>query len=65
MSPKFYIEFPEDYAKSGDILDTCYVAQFKVLEKPYKKWYKKLLQFITFGWYKAPYQYKVQLYEKD
>lgn len=63
MNPKFYIKFPEDYAKSGDILGTCYGAQLKVLEKPYKKWYKKLLQFITFGWYKAPYQYKVQLYE--
>lgn len=33
----------------------------KVLETPHKKWYKQLLQFISFGLYKAPHQYKCKL----
>ncbi len=36
-------------------------TKLKVLESPHKKWYKILLQWVTFGWYKVPYQYKVKL----
>ncbi len=31
-----------------------------IINNPCKKWYKLLLQLITFGWYKAPYQYKIK-----
>ena len=29
-----------------------------------RKWYKLLLQYTTFGWYKAPYYYHVKLIAK-
>jgi hypothetical protein len=32
-----------------------------VLEKPKRKWYKALLEFISFRYYIAPWEYKVKL----
>lgn len=37
------------------------IHQIRILEAPKKKWYKKVLQFITFGLYQAPWEYKVEL----
>lgn len=62
----FYLHFPENCFNKGYILipeGNC-VCKVKVLEIPHKKWYKQLLQFITFGLYKAPTQYKVKLLEE-
>ena len=36
-----------------------------VCSNPSKKWYKKLLEKLTFGIYKAPWQYKVKLIENE
>ena len=36
-------------------------AKLQVLELPYQKWYSKLFQFLTFGYYKAGWHYKVKL----
>lgn len=36
------------------------IHQIRILESPKKKWYKKLLQFITLGFYKAPWEYRVE-----
>ena len=61
----FNIFLSEHSFCKGDVLgltttkDESY--EFIVLETPRKKWYKQLLQFISFGLYKAPYQYKVKL----
>ncbi len=63
----FNIKFDSDFMPTmfdlsknsiSDILDA---KKLQVLEKPYKKWYKYLFQIITFGIYKAPYQYKCKL----
>lgn len=32
-----------------------------VLEKPKRKWYKLLLEFISFRYYIAPWEYRVNL----
>lgn len=60
-SNKFYIKFSENYFNKNDIIETSNNIKLKVLETPHKKWYKQLLQFITFGLYKAPTQYKVKI----
>jgi hypothetical protein len=54
----FHIKFNKNWYEKGDILDSC-GHKLKVLETPHKKWYKQLLQFISFGLYEAPIQYKV------
>ena len=40
-----------------------YSRRIVILENPYKKWYKKVFQFVTFGIYKATYQYKCKIIE--
>lgn len=59
----FYLEFKDNYFYIGDVITCDRNVQLKVLETPYKKWYKQLLQFITFGLYKAPIQYKCKVIE--
>jgi hypothetical protein len=60
---KFKLIFDSDYFIKGDLLLVSNNIKLEVKEDPHKKWWKILLQFITFGLYKAPYQYKVKLWE--
>lgn len=62
---KFYIRFSENWYNKGDILipEGNYAYKIKVLETPHKKRWKQLFQFITFGLYKAPIQYKCKVIE--
>lgn len=32
--------------------------QFMIINEPVRKWYKRVIQFITFKLYKAPWEYK-------
>lgn len=60
----FYLQFTDKtYFRKNEILETIGDRNYsiKVLETPHKKWYKQLLQFISFGLYKAPHQYKCKL----
>ena len=62
---EFEVTVSENSFVKSDILlerENCYL---EVLENPYRKWYKILFQFITFGLYKAPWQYKVKLISKN
>ncbi len=59
----FYLQFKDNYFYKGDILTCGKNVQLKVLETPHKKWWKQLFQFITFGLYKAPIQYKCKVIE--
>lgn len=58
---EFKIQFDSNWFVKGDILEDSKGCQCKVLETPHKKWYKIVLQWITFGLYKAPLQYKVKV----
>lgn len=60
-SEPFTLVFGENYLSKGDTLYLSETVKARVLEKPYKIWYKKLFQFISFGIYSAPYQYKVEI----
>ena len=51
-----------NFYQKNDILSAGESTILQVIEDPHKKWYKVLLQFITFGLYKAPYQYKVKTF---
>ncbi len=35
-------------------------GQYQVISDPKKKWYKRILQFICLGFYKAPWEYSVK-----
>ena len=62
----FYLDLDSNWFNKGDIIDIGNNNyQAKVLETPHKKWYKQLFQFITFGWYKAPTQYKCKIISND
>jgi len=58
----FYLLFQEKFYQRGSILRTSDKdIVLKVAEKPKRKWYQVLLQYITFGIYKARWNYKVTL----
>ncbi len=59
---RFKLYFSEEYFKSDDILVTESV-KCKVLSTPKSRWWLKLLQYVTFGWYKAPWYYKCKIIE--
>jgi hypothetical protein len=59
----FYLQFQKNYYNKGDILTTGNNVKIKILETPHKKWWKQLLQFITFRLYKSPTQYKCKVIE--
>lgn len=58
-----YLKFSENWFDKNDIISTENNIILKVLETPHKKWYKQFLQWISFGWYKAPTMYKVKIIE--
>lgn len=60
----FYLKFLDNWYYKNDIIKTSEGIKLKVLETPHKKWYKQLLQFITFGLYKAPTEYKCKVIEE-
>ncbi len=64
MSKKeeFYLTFSENWFSKDHLLISSTNQKLRVLEDPHRKWYRILLQWITFRWYKAPYQYKVEIY---
>lgn len=57
----FYLEFSDNYFYKNVILTCGKNVQLKLLETPRKKWGKQLLQYITFGLYKAPIMYKCKV----
>lgn len=61
----FTISFTMDYTKHQQLVSNNDNYQLLMLENPYKKWYKILLEFLTLGFYKAPYQYKCKLINHD
>lgn len=44
----------------GDILQDYYKRKFLVISNPHKKWYKLLLQYLTFTLYRATWEYQVE-----
>ena len=60
----FEIKFDQNWFNRKDILTISEGVKVEILETPHRKWYKVLLQFITFRLYKVPYQYKVKIIEK-
>jgi len=56
-----YIKFEKNYFNKGDIIDAGNNFRLKVLQTPHKKWYKQLLQFVSFSLYKVPTQYKCKV----
>ena len=64
----FRIILKHNYFEKDKIIEVIArdeIIKLKVLQKPYKKWYRRFLQFITFGLYEAPYGYKVKLMKND
>lgn len=49
------------YPKKNDILELSNGVRAIVIKNPKRKWYKLLLQYISFGWYQAPYEYPIKI----
>jgi hypothetical protein len=58
---EFTIAFEDNWLPKDTILHMPDGAILKVLEKPYRKWYKVLLMYLTLGIYRAPWQYNVAM----
>ena len=56
---KFKLTLNENWSiNSFGILNN--IHSIRILEAPRKKWYKKVLEIITFGFYRAPWEYIVE-----
>ncbi len=62
---EFIIEFKDNWLIKDHILCCIDRQKLEVLEDPTRKWWKILLQYISFNLYKAPYEYKVKIYRND
>lgn len=49
------------WIKKGDILTLSTGCRVMVLSIPRRKWWHKLLQTITFGLYKAQWNYRIKI----
>ena len=58
-----FLKFEENYFCKGDVITCGRNVKLKVLETPRKKWWKQLPQFVTFGLYMSPIQYKCKVIE--
>lgn len=58
----FKITISGDHFRLNDVITNNSGTNCKLLiiTQPVRKWYKLLLQFITFKLYKAPWEYKAQ-----
>lgn len=58
----FKITVGTDCFKAYDFIKTCIQGrEVLIITNPKQKWYQLLWQFITFGYYKAGWYYKVKL----
>ena len=55
------IDWKEFNDNRSILIPTIQYTKLKVLEKPYKKWWKVVLQYLSLWIYRAPWQYKVEL----
>jgi hypothetical protein len=61
----FEMLLKHEWFDKGSILITDSSTKIKVLNKPRRKWYHILLQWITFGWFRAKYTFKVIIEPKN
>lgn len=55
----FKLIFKEDWFTNGSILDTPGI-KLEVISSPRRKWWHLLLQYLTFGWFRASWTYRVR-----
>lgn len=62
-----YLTFNEGFFKPNETIEFDIECEFKaqVVGKPKRKWYLCLLEFITIGFYKAPWKYKVKIIDNE
>ena len=59
---KFKIILDEEYFEKGDIVESVSMnPKLLVTSTPKQTWWRRLLQWITFGWYEAPWYYTVKI----
>jgi hypothetical protein len=60
-SKSFKVLFKDEYFKKGATIESANeTIKIKVLNTPKRKWYHILLKWITFGWFRAKWTYKVK-----
>lgn len=58
-SKSLIVKFSDNWVKKDYILEAANGTILRVLSKPRRKWYLMILQILTIGFYRAPYQYNV------
>ena len=63
MNNIFSITFKDNWFKQNDVLTTPIMISVRVIDKPKRKLAYRILQFLTFGIYKASWYYKAKVIE--
>jgi hypothetical protein len=61
----FKVKFPNKWFANTDIIGDGLARKMRVLENPYRKWYEVLFQYLTLGFYRASWYYKLQYLENE
>lgn len=59
----FVVKFDCNYFNPKDITLSHDRKELRILTKPKRPTAKLLLQYLTFGWYQAPWYYKLSIQE--
>lgn len=61
----FKLSLDHDWFYPNDIVVTANKnIEIMIIKEPKQKWYKKLLEYITFKMYMAPWEYKTTVHER-
>lgn len=60
-SGSFKLQLEDNWLEKDSVIEISHSSgKLVVLSKPKKLWYKLLLQYFTFNYYKAPWEYIVR-----
>lgn len=58
-SDTFVLQFEEPYFRHKEVIIRADNCKYVVVCDPYKKFFSRILEFVSFGYYKAKWQYEV------
>lgn len=66
MNKKFKLYLSDPYLNKGDIFITeGHITKGIVTSTPKSRWWLKILEYVTFGWYSAPIYYTCKILKDD
>lgn len=63
---KFKLYFSEPWLQKGDVfIAEGHITKAVVTSTPKSRWWLKILEYITFGWYSAPTYYTCKILKDE